>query len=105
MLILAIIGFGALIGGLAQFIVGRTGPGGRIDWGTAIIAGIAGSFVGGLIFSLIAGDGLSLKPSGVIGSLVGAILITLGVSLYRNKQAKQQSAARKQSRSGNPAKR
>jgi uncharacterized membrane protein YeaQ/YmgE (transglycosylase-associated protein family) len=104
-LILAIIGFGILIGGLAQLIVGRTGPGGRIDWGTAIIAGIAGSFVGGLIFSLIAGDGLALKPSGVIGSLIGAILITLGVSLYRNKQAKQQAATRKKSRSGNPAKR
>lgn len=105
MLILAILGFGILIGGLAQLIVGRTGPGGRVDWGTAIIAGIAGSFLGGMIFSLIAGDGFSLKPSGIIGSLVGAIIITLGVSLYRNRQAKQQAEARKASRSGNPAKR
>jgi uncharacterized membrane protein YeaQ/YmgE (transglycosylase-associated protein family) len=104
-LILAILGFGALIGAAAQFIVGRTGPGGRLDWGTAIIAGIAGSFVGGLIGSLLASEGFRLRPSGIIGSLVGAIIITLGVSIYRNKQAKQQSEARKSNRSGNPAKR
>jgi uncharacterized membrane protein YeaQ/YmgE (transglycosylase-associated protein family) len=73
-LILAIIGFGALVGALAQFILGRERGG--IDWGMAIIAGIAGSFVGGLIFSLIAGDGLALELSGVIGSIVGAIIVT-----------------------------
>jgi uncharacterized membrane protein YeaQ/YmgE (transglycosylase-associated protein family) len=104
-LILALIGFGALVGALAQFIVGRSGPGGRMDWGVAIIAGLAGSFIGGLLASLLNGDGLALRPSGIIGSLVGAIIITLGVSLYRNKQAQQQAAARKKSRSGNPAKR
>jgi uncharacterized membrane protein YeaQ/YmgE (transglycosylase-associated protein family) len=74
-LILGIIGFGALVGAAAQFILGRRGRG--VDWGMALIAGIAGSFVGGLLFSLIAGDGLAFRPSGVIGSIVGAILITL----------------------------
>jgi uncharacterized membrane protein YeaQ/YmgE (transglycosylase-associated protein family) len=52
----------------------------------AIIAGIAGSFVGGLLASLIAGDGLALKPSGVIGSLIGAIIITvIGRSMANKK--------------------
>ena len=74
MLILGIIGFGALVGAAAQFILGRHGRG--IDWGMAIIAGIIGSFVGGLIASLIAGDGLAFKASGVIGSIVGAIIVT-----------------------------
>jgi uncharacterized membrane protein YeaQ/YmgE (transglycosylase-associated protein family) len=74
-LILGIIGFGILVGAAAQFILGRRGNG--IDWGMAIVAGIAGSFVGGLLFSLLAGDGLAFKPSGVIGSIVGAILVTL----------------------------
>ena len=75
MLILGIIGFGLLVGAAAQFILGRRGRG--IDWGMALIAGIAGSFVGGLLFSLLAGDGLEFHPSGIIGSIVGAIVITL----------------------------
>ncbi len=74
MLILGIIGFGALVGAAAQFILGRRGRG--IDWGMAIIAGVIGSFVGGLIASLIAGDGLAFKASGVIGSIVGAVIVT-----------------------------
>jgi uncharacterized membrane protein YeaQ/YmgE (transglycosylase-associated protein family) len=32
---------------------------------------LIGSFVGGLLVSLLAGDGLSFRPSGIIGSLVG----------------------------------
>ena len=68
------IGFGMMIGALAQFILGRDG--GRVDWTIAFVAGLGGSFVGGLIFSLISGDGLALKPSGIIGSLLGAIIVT-----------------------------
>ena len=63
-----------MIGALAQFILGRDG--GRVDWTIAFVAGLGGSFVGGLIFSLINGDGLALKPSGIIGSLLGAIIVT-----------------------------
>jgi uncharacterized membrane protein YeaQ/YmgE (transglycosylase-associated protein family) len=73
-LIFAILGWGILIGAIAQFILGRQGRG--IDWGMAIVAGIAGSFVGGLLASLIAGDGLAFRPSGFIGSIVGALVIT-----------------------------
>jgi uncharacterized membrane protein YeaQ/YmgE (transglycosylase-associated protein family) len=74
MLILAIIGFGMAVGGLAQFIVDRDVD--TIDWGMALIAGIAGSFVGGLTVSLIAGDELAIRPSGLIGSIIGAIIVT-----------------------------
>jgi uncharacterized membrane protein YeaQ/YmgE (transglycosylase-associated protein family) len=73
-LILGIIGFGMLVGALAQLILGRGGRG--FDWGMALVAGIVGSFVGGLIASLIAGDGLAFKPSGIIGSIVGALIVT-----------------------------
>lgn len=75
MLILGIIGFGMLIGALAQLVLG-TGNNG-VDWGMALGAGLIGSFVGGLLVSLLAGDGLALKPSGLIGSFVGAVLVTL----------------------------
>ena len=74
MLILAIILFGMIIGAGAQFVLGRTG--GRVDWTIAIVAGLVGSFIGGLLISLLAGDGLDLRPSGIIGSLVGAIIVT-----------------------------
>ena len=84
MLILAILGFGALVGALAQFILGREGRG--VDWGMAIVAGIAGSFVGGLLASLIAGDGLDLRPSVIIGSLIGAIIITVIWRAMKNKR-------------------
>ncbi len=75
MLILGILAGGMAIGGLAQLILGRAGR--NIDWGMALGAGIGGSFVGGLAASLIAGDGLALRPSGIIGSLIGALIVTL----------------------------
>jgi uncharacterized membrane protein YeaQ/YmgE (transglycosylase-associated protein family) len=74
MLILGLILFGMLIGALAQLILGRRS--GRIDWTMAIVAGLVGSFVGGLLASLINGDGLELRPSGIIGSIVGAVIVT-----------------------------
>ena len=74
MLIIGILVFGMGIGALAQLILGRAGR--SINWGMALGAGLGGSFIGGLIASLIAGDGLALKPSGIIGSIVGALIVT-----------------------------
>ncbi|CAM5785897.1 GlsB/YeaQ/YmgE family stress response membrane protein [Cellulomonas persica] len=75
MLIIGLILFGMLVGAAAQLILGKGSRG--IDWSMAIVAGLVGSFVGGLLASLIAGDGLELRPSGIIGSIVGAIIVTL----------------------------
>ena len=75
MLFIGIILFGMLIGAAAQLILGRRG--GSVDWGMALVAGLVGSFVGGLIFSLTAGDGFELRPSGIIGSVLGALIVTL----------------------------
>lgn len=74
MLILGLILFGMMIGAAAQFLLGQTSRG--VDWTTALIAGLAGSFVGGLLASLIAGDGIALRPSGIIGSIIGAVIVT-----------------------------
>lgn len=93
MIILGIIGFGILIGAAAQFIVGRSSQ--SIDWGLALAAGLIGSFVGGLLISLIAGDGLALKPSGVIGSIAGAVIVTGVWQWKRNKDAAAARAASK----------
>jgi uncharacterized membrane protein YeaQ/YmgE (transglycosylase-associated protein family) len=86
-LILAIISFGMIIGAIAQWILGQTKRGGGVDWAMALIAGLVGSFVGGLVFSLIAGDGLAFRPSGIIGSLIGALLVTFGWSWWRRREA------------------
>ena len=87
MLIFAILGFGILVGGLAQFILGREG--GRIDWTIGLAAGLGGSFVGGLVFSLLSGDGLALKPSGLIGSILGAVIITAVWRWFAHRQQSQ----------------
>lgn len=85
MLILAIIVFGMFVGWIAQIALGANTR--TTDWGMALIAGIAGSFVGGLLASLLAGDGLGLRPSGLIGSFAGALVITAGWQMYRRRTA------------------
>jgi uncharacterized membrane protein YeaQ/YmgE (transglycosylase-associated protein family) len=83
-LILGIILFGMVVGALAQLVLGR-GGGRGIDWGLALAAGLIGSFVGGLLASLIAGDGLELRASGLIGSFVGAVLVTLAWRWWQSR--------------------
>jgi uncharacterized membrane protein YeaQ/YmgE (transglycosylase-associated protein family) len=71
LLILVMLAFGMLVGWLAQLFLGLgTRPNGQ-----SLVAGIVGSFVGGLMLSLLAGDGLALRPSGLIGSFVGAVIV------------------------------
>jgi uncharacterized membrane protein YeaQ/YmgE (transglycosylase-associated protein family) len=84
MLLLAILALGILAGAVAQLVLG-TGLY-RIDWAEALVAGLVGSFVGGLLASLIAGDGMRLRPSGVIGSIVGAIIVTAADRWYRSRR-------------------
>ena len=84
MLIIGLILFGMLVGAAAQMLLGAKRKG--IDWTLAIVAGLVGSFVGGLLISLLNGDGLELRPSGLIGSLVGAIVVTAGYQWWLRKQ-------------------
>ena len=81
---LAILGLGLFAGAVAQLVLG-TGVY-DIDWAEAIVAGLVGSFVGGLLASLIAGDGIQLRPSGIIGSIVGAIVVSAIYGWYRSRR-------------------
>lgn len=72
-LILFIVTLALASGWVAQMILGRTSR--RNNWGEAFVAGLIGSFVGGTLASLIAGDGFEFRPSGVIGSIVGAVIV------------------------------
>src|SRR4051794_23741972 len=101
MLIIAIILFGMIVGAGAQLILGRARGG--IDWTMAIVAGLVGSFVGGLLISLISGDGVDLRASGIIGSLVGAILVT-AVWRWWDGRSKPTPADHAAKRSGDPRK-
>ncbi len=98
MLIFGILGFGVLVGAIAQFLVGRRD--GRMDWGMAIGAGLVGSFVGGLLASLIAGDGLAFRPSGLIGSVIGAVIVTLVWRWIRDRRAPAPAPVNRQKQRG-----
>jgi uncharacterized membrane protein YeaQ/YmgE (transglycosylase-associated protein family) len=83
-LLLAIVGFGLFAGAVAQLVLG-TGLYG-INWTEAIVAGLVGSFVGGMLLSILAGDGVSLRPSGLIGSIIGAIVVLAAYRWYRGRR-------------------
>lgn len=85
MLILGLIVFGMVVGGLASLLIGG-GNFRSINWGQALLAGLLGSFVGGLLVSLLTGNGLELRPAGLIGSFVGAVLVLL---VWRPKPVKR----------------
>jgi uncharacterized membrane protein YeaQ/YmgE (transglycosylase-associated protein family) len=83
-LILALLAIAMAAGWVAQMIVGRSH--GRTDWTEALVAGFLGSFVGGLLASLIAGDGLEFRPSGLLGSIFGAVIVTAVWGLVRGRR-------------------
>lgn len=85
MLLLAIVCFGVLIGGIAQMILGRTMS--EVDWPMAIGSGLLGSFVGGLVISLLQGDGINLRTSGILGSVGGALIVTCLWSLFSSRKS------------------
>lgn len=84
MLILAILVLGLAAGWVANLLVGH----GQMATGAQLLAlGIAGSFVGGLLSSLIFGDGLAFRPSGLVGSAIGATLLLLVVRAVSKRPA------------------
>ena len=78
--ILTMIVIGAIAGFLARLIVPGPDPMGAV---MTVALGIVGSFVGGFLgwalFGKDLGEG-ALQPSGIIGSIVGAVLVVL---IYR----------------------
>ena len=85
MLILAIIVLGLAAGWVAHLLVGSGGP----DWGLLFVVGIAGSFLGGLIGSLLFGDGLEIRPSGLIGSILGATILLAAYGAFKERSPRR----------------
>jgi uncharacterized membrane protein YeaQ/YmgE (transglycosylase-associated protein family) len=82
-LILAMLVLGLSAGWAAHLMVGRGEP----NWARLLFAGLAGSFVGGTLASLLAGDGFDIRPSGLIGSIVGAVVVLLAFRALGEKPA------------------
>lgn len=83
MLILILLVLGLAAGWAAQIVLNR-----QLSWAGTLALGLAGSFVGGLLASLLAGDGLEIRMSGIVGSIVGAIvLLGLGGLLFGRGRA------------------
>jgi uncharacterized membrane protein YeaQ/YmgE (transglycosylase-associated protein family) len=72
MILLFILVWGMFAGWIAHLLLARSQP---INWAELLLVGLAGSFVGGLLISLLSGDGLALRPSGIVGSIVGALIL------------------------------
>ncbi|MCC7076987.1 MAG: GlsB/YeaQ/YmgE family stress response membrane protein [Acidimicrobiia bacterium] len=72
-LILYIILLGMFSGWIAKLLVARDRA--DLSWGELFLAGIAGSFVGGIIGNLVSGQGFRIHPAGLIGTVLGAIVV------------------------------
>ena len=81
-LILALILIGMVAGAIAERVVY---PEWKIDWTEAFSVGLAGSFLGGLVSNLIAGEGFALHPAGLIGSALGAIVLLAILKYVRGR--------------------
>jgi uncharacterized membrane protein YeaQ/YmgE (transglycosylase-associated protein family) len=67
-----------LIGLVAGFIARALVPGpDPMGWLGTMVLGIVGSFVGGTLAALLFGGTLEISASGLIGSIIGAIIVLL----------------------------
>jgi len=71
-LIVAFIVIALVAGYVANYLVGRKR---NYETWELFVVGLIGSFVGGLIFNLIAGYGIDFQITGLIGSILGAIVV------------------------------
>jgi len=75
--IVAMIIIGAIAGFLARLLVPGRDP---MGIGATILLGVVGSFIGGFLGWAIFGKDLNegaLQPSGIIGSVIGAVIALL----------------------------
>jgi uncharacterized membrane protein YeaQ/YmgE (transglycosylase-associated protein family) len=81
-LILAILVFGMAVGWLAQLVLGMgTRPNGQ-----SLVAGLVGSLVGGTLGSLLGDEGFRIRPAGLIGAFVGALLVLLAWGAFARRR-------------------
>ena len=72
--LIAFLVVGLVAGFIARWIVPGPDP---MGWVGTLILGIVGSFVGGALLSLVTTGTLEISATGIIGSIVGAIIVLL----------------------------
>jgi len=65
---------GLIAGWIARALVPGPDP---MGWLGTIVLGVVGSFVGGTLAALLFGGTLEISASGLIGSIIGAIIVLL----------------------------
>ena len=73
-LLLYLLVIGVVAGFLARLLVPGRDP---MGFGATVLLGIVGSFVGGLLGTLIFSGELVLAPGGIIASVIGAVVALL----------------------------
>ena len=67
-----------IVGLIAGFIARALVPGpDPMGWLGTMVLGVVGSFVGGTLAALLFGGTLDLTASGLVGSILGAIIVLL----------------------------
>jgi len=72
--IIAFLIIGIVAGFLARLLVPGPDP---MGWLGTLVLGLVGSFVGGTLAALVFGGTLEVSASGLVGSVVGAIIVLL----------------------------
>jgi uncharacterized membrane protein YeaQ/YmgE (transglycosylase-associated protein family) len=89
--IITMVILGLVAGAIARLLVPGRDPIGFLG---TIIVGVAGSFVGGflgyVLFNKDVGEG-ALQPSGIVGSIVGAVILLLVRRAYVNRGTRVRS--------------
>ena len=62
---------GLIAGAIARWLMPGPDP---MGWLGTIVLGIVGSLVGGTLLNLLFGGGLELAASGILGSILGALI-------------------------------
>lgn len=78
--VLAWIAIGFIAGFVARVVVR---PGNHLGCLGTILVGLAGSVVGGTLGNVVGGDGFDVAMSGIVGSIVGAVIILVIVRARR----------------------
>ncbi len=65
------------------------------DWGLLFLIGVSGSLIAGIVVNLLMGEGLRIRPGGVIGSIaVASLLLWLYTRAQNRGQERRRSAPR-----------
>jgi uncharacterized membrane protein YeaQ/YmgE (transglycosylase-associated protein family) len=89
-LILAFIVIAIVAGWIANWFVGK---GKHYSTLELFVAGLIGSFVGGTIFSFLAGNGFDIALSGLLGSTIGAVVVLVVYAPIRGRMSQSSSAS------------